>query len=114
MEDTLYGMSAVLRNSEGEFLTATSSVLIGTALIAEVEASTLLAAIAWTIDKGYNNVIFQIDCKHVHDLLQSSSNNLGSFWFFCKHNLSLINNSLVSFQIKLTWLSIRDSSMVVG
>lgn len=84
----------VIRDANINFLATRTLVHTGALSIAEAEALALLAAINWTMDKGYNNIVFETNCKHVHDLILSTKRNisdLGLILATCKNKL--INSS---------------------
>ncbi|XP_073152301.1 uncharacterized protein [Henckelia pumila] len=74
---TEFGM--VLRDASGVFIGCRSSVFHGRLQVSEGETMSILEALSWVHNLGFQKVIFESDLKIVVDALGSSVNDLSEF-----------------------------------
>ncbi|KAH6837267.1 Di-glucose binding protein with Kinesin motor domain-containing protein [Perilla frutescens var. hirtella] len=81
------GVSVVLRDDHGTFITARTCHFYGQIQVEEGEAIGLLEALSWIKSLNMSQVIFENDSKVVHDVVRSSGGDLsefGSLIDFCR------------------------------
>ncbi|XP_073035374.1 uncharacterized protein [Primulina eburnea] len=94
------GVSMVVRDVEGRFITARTTLIKGLRCVKEGEAIGLLEALSWIRTLDYPNVMFEVDAKTVHEATKEHANvdtEFGGIMERCRNLVATERGYLVHF-----------------